>query len=78
VRQALDPRAAAALVLEGAQQMVGQGADVPLRTAGRDDDRVGDRALVLQVDADDVLGLVFVQALQDEAFQGADAGLDLG
>ena len=78
VRQAFDARAAAALVFQGAQKVVGQRADVALRAAGRDDDRVGDRAPVLQINADDVLGLVFVQAFQDQAFQRAEVRLGLG
>ncbi len=75
VGQALHTAPAIALVLEGAQQVVGQGRDVTVRAAGRDDQAVGDRALVLQVDEDDVLGLVVVQALEDQGFQLAGASL---
>ena len=73
--QALDPGAAVALVLERPQQPVGQGADMAVRAAGRDDQAVGDGALVLQVDEDDVLGLVLVQSSQDQVFQSAYATL---
>jgi hypothetical protein len=49
-----------------------------VRAPGRDDHAVGDRTLVLQVDEDDVLGLLVVQAGQDEAFEGSDALVVLG
>jgi hypothetical protein len=49
-----------------------------VRAPGRDDHAVGDRALVLQVDEDDVLGFLIVQAGEDEAFEGSDALVVLG
>jgi hypothetical protein len=49
--------------------VVGQGADVTVRAAGRDDERVGDRGLALQVDTDDILGLVVVETVDDQGFQ---------
>jgi len=48
---------------------------MPVRAAGCDDQAVCDGALVLQVDEDDVLGLVLVQTSQDQVFQSADATL---
>jgi hypothetical protein len=78
VRQTLDSAAAEAVVLQGAQQVIREGADVTMRTAGRHDQAVGHRTLVLEVDAHDVLGLVFVQAVQDEIFQSGDATLVVG
>jgi hypothetical protein len=68
--QTLDPGATLAAVLERAQQVVGERADMALRAARSDDQPIGDRALVLEVDKDDVLGLVFVQAAENEIFEG--------
>lgn len=70
VRQALDFGAAVAGLLEGAQQVVGQGADVTVRPARRYDQAVGERGLVLEVDEDDVFGLVVVETGQDQLVQG--------
>jgi hypothetical protein len=44
---------------------------VPLRAAGRDDEPVGDGALSLEVDEDDVLGLVVVQPVEDQVLETA-------
>jgi hypothetical protein len=46
-----------------------------VRTPRGDDKPVGDGALALEVDENDVLGLVVVEAGQDQVFQGADAVL---
>jgi hypothetical protein len=46
-----------------------QRADMAVGTARSDDQGVGDRGLALQVDADNVLGLVVVEAFDDQAFQ---------
>jgi hypothetical protein len=70
VRQALDPGAAVPGVLQSAQEMIGHRTDVTMRTARGDDHAVGDRALTLQVDEDDVLRFFVVEAFEDEAFQG--------
>jgi len=43
-----------------------------LRPAGGDHHGVGQRALALQVDGDDVLRLVLVQPRQDQALQRID------
>lgn len=69
-RQAFDLGLAMAGVLERAHDVVGQGADVTVRTARRNDQRVGDRGLALEVDADDILSLVVVQTVDDQVFQG--------
>jgi hypothetical protein len=53
--------------------VVGHRADVTVRAAGGDDHAVGHGALVLEIDEDDVLGLLVVQASQDQLFQGFDA-----
>jgi hypothetical protein len=42
---------------------------VPVAAAGSDHERVRDRTLVAQVDVDDILGLVVVQAVEDELFE---------
>ena len=68
-RQAFDLGLAMAGVLERAHDVVGQGADVTVRTARRDDQRVGDRGLALQVDTDDILGLVVVETVDDKGLQ---------
>jgi hypothetical protein len=75
MRQALDLGAAIAGFFQGAQQVIGQGADMAVRPARRDDQAVGERALVLQVDEDDVLRLVVVETGQNQLIQGA--GRDL-
>jgi hypothetical protein len=46
---------------------------VTVRAPGRDDHAVGDGALVLEVDEDDVLGFFVVQAIEQETLQGAGA-----
>jgi hypothetical protein len=46
-----------------------------VRSAGRDDQAVRNGALVLEVDEDDVLRLVLVQAFQDQMLQSADPTL---
>ena len=40
-----------------------------MRAARRDDQRVGDRGLTLEVDTDDVLGLVVVETVDDQGLQ---------
>ena len=69
-RQAFDLGLAIAVVLERAQHVVGQRADVAVRASGGDDEGIGDRRLALQVDADDVLGLLVVETLDNERFEG--------
>lgn len=84
MRQAFDPRLADPGVLEGAQQVVGHGADVTVRTARRHDQAVGDRAFVFQVDVDDVLRLIVVETGKDQVFEAftrltvVSLGADLG
>jgi hypothetical protein len=73
VRQAFDPRLAEAVLLERADDVVGQSADVTVRTAGRHDEAVGHRALVRQIDVNDVLRLVVVEAGQDQGLESPDA-----
>jgi hypothetical protein len=46
-----------------------------VRAAGRHDQGVGDGALVLEIDDDDVLGFVLVEAVQDRLFQLGGARL---
>jgi hypothetical protein len=69
VRQALDLGAAVAGVLEGAQQVIRHGADVTMRAPGGDDQTVGEGAFVLEIDEDDVLGLVVIQAAEDQVLE---------
>jgi hypothetical protein len=72
MRQALHLDLAIAGVLQGALQMVCQGADMAVRAARGDDQAVGEGALALDVDADDVGGLVLVQLGEDQLFEGPD------
>mgnify|MGYP006281490353 CR=1 FL=1 len=69
MRQALDTGAAIAVLLQGPQQMVGDGPHVPVRAAGRDNQAVGHGGLALEINEDDVLGLVVIQAVQDKRLQ---------
>jgi hypothetical protein len=48
-----------------------------LRTARRDNHSVGDGAFVLQVDEDDVLGFLVVQAIEEESLKSPDGLVDL-
>jgi hypothetical protein len=57
--------------------VVGHGADVTVRTPGRDDQAVRHGTLVFQVDENDVLRLLIVKALQDKGLQAGDAALVL-
>ena len=68
-RQAFDLGLTVTGVFQRAHDVVGQGADVTVRTARRDDQRVGDRGLAFEVDADDVLGLVVVETVDDQGLQ---------
>jgi hypothetical protein len=68
-RQAFDLGLAVAGFLERADDVIGQGADMAVRAARRDDEGVGDRGLALQVDADDILRLVVIELIDDQGFQ---------
>jgi hypothetical protein len=72
VRQPLHACAAVAVLLQRAQNVVGDCAHVPVRTAGGDDHGVGHRALVSQIDLNDVLGLVVFKPGQDQPGQVLD------
>jgi len=69
VRQALDPEVTHALALEIVDQPIGDGADVTMRAARRDDHRVGERGLGADVEGDDLFGLGIVEARADELGQ---------
>lgn len=51
---------------------------MPLRTSGRDDEAVGDGALSLEVDEDDVLGLIVVQPAEDQILDAAGGRVSMG
>jgi hypothetical protein len=55
--------------------VIGHGADMPLRAAGRHDEPVGDGAFAFEVDEDDVLGLVVVEPGEDQVLDGGDPTL---
>jgi hypothetical protein len=78
VRQTLNADLAVTGFLEGAQQVIGQRADVTMRAARRDDKSVGYGALAFQVDENDILGLVVVETRQDEISEGDDLRLGFG
>lgn len=73
-RQALDPGPAVAGVLERPEHMIGYGADMPVRSAGGDDEGVGQGTFAPQVDEDDVLRLLVVEAFENQIFDGGAAG----
>ncbi len=72
MRQAFDPRTAKARVLQRPKQVIGQCADVPVRTAGGHDHAIGHAGLVGQIDGDDVLGLVVVEFGENDPDQVID------
>ena len=78
VRQTLNASLAVTGFLEGAQQVIRQSADVTMRAARRDDKSVCYGALAFQVDEDDVLRLVIIQALQNQVAEGGDLRLGVG
>ena len=55
--KAFDASASEAFVLELPDEVIGNGADMPLRAPRGYDHLVADRGLALDVDGDDVLGL---------------------
>ena len=75
--QTLNPALAVAGFLECAQQVVGHRADVSLRTAGRDDQAVGDRGFTLEINEYDILSLVIIQPSEDQIPDGGDAAVDV-
>jgi hypothetical protein len=75
--QTLNPALAIASFLQCAQQVIGHCADVPLRTAGRHDQAVGDRGFTLEIDEYDILGLIIVQTAKDEIPDSSDAAVDV-
>ncbi len=61
--------------LQRAQQVIGDGAHVPLGATRGDDQPIGHGAFALEIDHHHILGLVIVQAAQDQVFQGLDTVL---
>jgi hypothetical protein len=61
------------VLLQAAEQVVGDGADMAVRTPGGHHQAVGHGGLALEVDEDDVLGLVVIQAVQDKLLQRGNA-----
>ena len=66
------------LLLEGAQQVVGDGADVAVAAARGHDHGVGHGRLAAQVDGDDVLRLVVLETIQNELVQRTVFAFDWG
>lgn len=61
VRKAFDLHLAQAVVFQGAQEVIGKGSDVTVRTARCNDHRIRHWRLAAQVDQDEVLSLVVVE-----------------
>jgi hypothetical protein len=57
--------------------MVGHGAHMPVRAAGSHHQAVGHGAFALEIDENNVLGLVVVQLGQDQVFQGGDTAMGI-
>ncbi len=75
--QTLNTALAIAGFLQCAQQVIGHCADVPLRAAGRHDQAVGDRGFALEIDENDILGLVVIQPSEDQIPDGSNAAVDV-
>ena len=65
---ALDARLTKSGLLEGADQVVGHGADMTVRTPRGHDHTVRHRALVRQIDADEIFSLVVFETGKDQSF----------
>lgn len=63
---AFDAHLAQAGFLEGFDEMIGDGADVPLRAAGCDHHIVSDGGFAAQVDGDDVFRLIIIQTSDNQ------------
>ena len=74
IRQALDPRAPGAKLLDPALYMIGQRSYVPGRAAGGDDHRVGKGGFPGEVQDEYVLGLVVLEARQNGLGNGVTLG----
>jgi hypothetical protein len=64
----LDARLPKPSLLEGADQVVGHSADVTVRTPRGHDHTVCHRALIRQVDADEIFSLVVFETGKDQSF----------
>ncbi len=72
---ALDPGVAVSPILHFLDEFVGDRADMPLRSARRDDHRVGERGLPDEIDGDRLLGLHLVEAFEGEGLEVVRARL---
>lgn len=72
--QALHLGAAVSRILQSTQQVIGQRRHMALRPARRDDDRIGQGRGALEIDGDDVFGLVVVELGQDQMGQRFGVG----
>ena len=71
IGQAFDLEVLAAIMLQPFDQLVGNGADMTVGTAGSDDHFIGDDGLAIQIDGDDVLGLGIFQLAENGGEEGA-------
>lgn len=70
IRQAFDADLIDAFVLQLARDVIGEGRDVAGRAAGSDDHGIGHRRFSGERNRQDVLGLVVVELLRDDARDG--------
>lgn len=63
--QAINRARAVTGFLQPPRQMFGSGGDMTRRTAGGDDQRIGQRRTAFKIDRDDVFRLVVVQRFED-------------
>jgi len=65
IGQALDLEVLPPVMLEPFDQLVGDGADMTVGSAGSDDHFIGDDGLAIEIDGDDVLGLGIFQLAEN-------------
>ncbi|OJU56427.1 MAG: hypothetical protein BGO00_11360 [Alphaproteobacteria bacterium 62-8] len=73
--QAIDRASAVTGFLQAPRQMFGGGGDMARRTAGGDDQRIGQRRAAFKIDRDDVFRLVVVQRFEDARDQRRIGGV---
>lgn len=69
VGQALDAGLAVAGFLQGAQQVISDGADMAMRPSRRHDHGVSDGTFAFEINVNDVLGLVVIKPAQDQILE---------
>lgn len=72
--QAFDFRCNTTKILKDLEQMIGDGSDMRIGTAGGDDHGIGDRGFSMQIDGDNILGFGILEARQNRPHDGTDIG----